>query len=197
MPAYGRRRDITGVGLSSVTANQGRRGILQGSVQNGTVSTSISGTATATITAIDPTNSILFFGWAATTTTNADYQVAGTRITVTNSTTLTTVTFNGSASITSYGVAQYLPGVLRSVQRGSIGLNSGATSGTATITSVDTTRAVCMDLGDGARSSGASEATNVWTHYKTLTNATTVTAVRNSGGTSSTTTVTYQIVEHQ
>jgi len=73
--------------------------------------------------------------------------------------------------------ATYTPSFLQSVQCGTITINSGATSGTATITSVDTTRTALSNNGYTGNDSSGSAVTDAWL---TLTNATTVTATRST-----------------
>lgn len=87
-------------------------------------------------------------------------------------------------------LTQFLPGAIKSIQRGTITIANAASSKTATITSVDTTKALIFSL--GAESTETSVAnTNV---RLALTNATTVTAER--GGTTGSVEVGYQVVEY-
>lgn len=73
--------------------------------------------------------------------------------------------------------ASLLASVVKSVQYGSISIAGAASSGTATITAVDTTKAVLLHLGSrgpGGGSPGIADGLATLT----LTNATTVTAQR-------------------
>lgn len=84
---------------------------------------------------------------------------------------------------------QFLPGQIKSIQRGTIAISSG-TSNTATVTSVDTSKSILMHLGQSSTQTGID---NVSTALA-LTNATTITATR--GGSTGTTTVGYQLIEY-
>lgn len=86
-------------------------------------------------------------------------------------------------------VTQFLPGQIKSIQRGTIAISSG-TSNTATVTSVDTSKSILMHLGQYSTQTGID---NVLTALA-LTNATTITATR--GASTGTTTVGYQLVEY-
>ena len=79
--------------------------------------------------------------------------------------------------------------VIQSIQRGTISLNDSDSSGTATITSVTTSKAMLNHLGQAGTGTNAMNGLL----RLTLTNATTVTANRsNSNGAAS---VNYQVVE--
>lgn len=86
-------------------------------------------------------------------------------------------------------LTQFLPGSIKSIQRGTIAIASG-TSNTATITSVDTAKSILFKLGEYSTETGIN---NVLTALA-LTNATTITATR--GSSTGTTTVGYQVVEY-
>lgn len=89
----------------------------------------------------------------------------------------------------------YATSVIKSIQQGTITLAAGATtSGTATITSVDTAKTVVLHRGvSAAVNSGA--ASPELNGRLTLTNATTVTADRSAGGNQSAATFSYVAVE--
>ena len=88
-------------------------------------------------------------------------------------------------------LTQFLPGAIKAIYRGTITIADSSTSNTATITSVDTNRAVIFPP-LGVESTETSVAnTNV---RVALTNATTVTASR--GGSTGSVTVGYQVVEY-
>lgn len=78
---------------------------------------------------------------------------------------------------------------IKSIQRGTIAITSTNQTNTATITSVDTAKSILIHLG---QKSGGSDSSQV--AYLELTDATTVTASRE--GTSSTLTVSYEVVEY-
>ncbi len=86
-------------------------------------------------------------------------------------------------------ISQFFGGI-KSIQRGVISIAGAASSNTATITSVDTAKAVISCLG----STGTDASTNSSSGYVALTNATTVTATR--GGSSGTGSVSWQVVEY-
>lgn len=83
--------------------------------------------------------------------------------------------------------------VINSIQYGTATISSGNTSGTATITSVDTSKAVLIML--GYTSDSASESPREYLIRITLTNATTVTATKNTAGTGITSVVSFVVVE--
>lgn len=156
--------------------------LLLRSVQYGTVviaANSASGTATLS-TAVDTTRSYArFLGWL---TGDLSYVSAQDHpdIVLTNSTTVTATTSTTNATNTRtvyFAVIQFATGAVSSIQTSAIVLN-GVASNTATINSVDTTRA--WTEWAGSIQSGAS---NDWNYHPgscQLTDATTVTALKNS-----------------
>ena len=166
------------------------------SIQRGTIAlTNIGGgehSVTATITAVDVNNSRLIYLGNITSGPAAN-QERGVYLRLTNATTVTATVGSGSSLQTvSYEVIEYYPGVIKSVQRGTIALNAVA-SNTATITSVNTSKSQ-MDflgqdntVGDDNRQTMARLA---------LTNATTVTATLNTATALGITTVSYQVTEY-
>lgn len=163
------------------------------SVQRGTITIGAAATSnTATITTVDTTRSVVhLLGFSATGSSGTEWRDYACRIALTNATTVTatraTATEVDSVLVVSYEVVQFNPGMIRSIQRGTIA-NSGTT---ATISAVNMARTTLMMLGysyDGGSSFAA------WLAGQprvVLTNATTVTAT--SGGTAFT--VGYQVVE--
>lgn len=85
----------------------------------------------------------------------------------------------------------YAPSVIKSIQQGTITFTgTNVVSGTATITSVDTTKSMCLTTG------GSQNSTNWFSSKVILTNATTVTAsTANDNGASRTYTTGYIVVE--
>ena len=81
-------------------------------------------------------------------------------------------------------------GIIKSIQRGTISI-SGATSNTATISSVDTTKSVLRHLGQSTSSSSYTDRALARIY---LTNGTTITADR--GSSTNSTTVSYEVVEY-
>ena len=130
------------------------------SIQYGTVETS------ATVNAVVVANSILI---------NTGFTMADdspdklNRITLTNTTTVTQT----GAGMCSFVLIEFEPGVIKSKQSGSISLDS-ATSNTATISSVSTTKSIVLKMGQASTTSGSSLGGHL--AMVTLTNATTVTA---------------------
>lgn len=82
------------------------------------------------------------------------------------------------------------PGVIKSIQRGTIAITTGNTSNTATVSAVTTAKALVFHLGG----EGDASATNHALVRLALTDATTITATRN--GSSNGITVGYQLVEY-
>lgn len=86
-------------------------------------------------------------------------------------------------------ITQFMPGAIKAIYRGTIAI-TGATSATATITSVDTSKSILTLLGfESSETTVSNTAVRL-----ALTNATTVTASRN--GSTGTVTVGYQVVEY-
>jgi len=85
--------------------------------------------------------------------------------------------------------------VINSIQYGTITIATNATSGTATITSVDTSKAALHFLGFSTSQNEASNQRRTFA-YITLTNATTVTATRDNQGSTGTVTVSFCVVEY-
>ncbi len=87
-------------------------------------------------------------------------------------------------------VTQFMPGAIKAIYRGTITIANAATSNTATITSVDTSKTLLFNLGEESTETSVAN-TNV---RLALTNATTVTAER--GGSTGSVEVGYQVVEY-
>lgn len=177
------------------------RGTFIQSIQRGTVSCgNASATGTASITAVVMGNSMLIPGHfrVATVTTNSPQGVIP-RIELTNTTTVTgtvDTTGTGLDSTQPFQVVEFVPGILRSVQRGTITIGSGNTSGTATITAVVTGKAFVNYLGMTTTDNTAWGTIDpgVVLASLVLTNTTTVTAQKNSSHLF-TDTVSYEVIE--
>ena len=160
------------------------------SVQRGTITLTDAGTsATATITAVVLANARLrWLGQTNNDSTSLPTQALA-RLAFTNATTITANTLAnqnaGKLQVVSFEVIEYWPGVLKSVQRGTI------TTGTptATITAVDVNKSELDYLGN--TDSGGGIALSGLTRLA-LTNATTVTFSTGAGNTQVTG---YQVVE--
>jgi hypothetical protein len=163
------------------------------SVQRGNISLTGVDIATGTINAVVTENSVL--SWLSSNNGGADpnSQLCQIRIFLTNATTITvtrqSITNNLDAS---YEVIEFLPCVLKSIQRGPITINNGSGTSTATITAVDPNKSLLMWLGTQVQNvSGNANDT-----YNRLnsTNATTITVTR-SGSTNANVTA-YQVLEY-
>lgn len=186
----GPQKILTGSALDSRVAQFGQRSMIR-SIQRGVLSIpNGSSTAAATISTVDMPNSVLSVSqdgdgavgrWDASTGT----------VVLTNATTITATrtTITGDVLRTSYEVIEYWPGVIKSVQRGTITLASVG-SNTATITTVDTSKSQLFDL---RYSTTELASPQTITTRLTLTNATTVTASRAVG--TGTNVSSYQVVE--
>jgi hypothetical protein len=87
-------------------------------------------------------------------------------------------------------VTQFMPGAIKAIYRGTIAIANTATSNTATITAVNTDKAILHHLGVSS-----TENNNGYTEVRlALTNTTTITATR--GGNVGDVTVGYQLVEY-
>lgn len=158
------------------------------SIQRGTIT--IPGGSTtngATITAVVTANSALYWlGNSLNTAGQVDSAQFMARLALTNATTVTATRGGTTEDVTvSFEVVEYWPGVLRSVQRGTVAVGTPAT-----ITSVTTAKSLLTYLGCvGATTTGGE-----WGAQEpklVLTNATTVTASATSG----TDVCGYQVVE--
>lgn len=185
---YDPRSRLTGSPHDSIVAFWGRRSIV-GSlyVQRGTVQVNSGGTSgTATITAVDLNNARLRYlgtSSAGGGTTEATMMM---KAALTNSTTITGTVNSaaGTNTVISYEVTSYVPGIIKSVQRGNMAGNT-----TATITTLDTSRTE-LDFLSNTTSGGN---TNIADQARVaVTNATTVTSVSLEGVASS---INYQAVE--
>lgn len=175
-----RQRNLLGPqGMGGLVGLWGASSLIE-SIQYGTVSLGAGTTATATITAVDVSRSVLIDlrslnNWSAGT----QPAYTSTRLTLTNSTTVTGDR-NASGGITcsaGFAIVQFRPGVIKSVQYGNI--NGGAATNTATITSVNTDKTFLLSLGIIGDTGGLD---GYFYSILSLTNATTVTATRGIAG---------------
>lgn len=164
-------------------------GAIQSIQQKVTTSSSGSNDVT-TISAVTVANCMLVYGGYKNN--NGGFNAAWSRIT---STTAVTSAFGAAPSFTRthyFTVIEFKSGVLNSSsQTGSIAVSS--TSNTATISSVNTAKSICNFTNFTNNSSLTS-----WRDYAgkiTLTNATTVTATKNTAGSSDTSTIGYEVIE--
>jgi hypothetical protein len=149
------------------------------SVQRGVFTIAFGSTsASATIAAVDLANAILIYtGSTYNSDTSTDEQLFECRLTLTDATTVTGNRQNtGNGSDVGYEVIEFLPGVIKSVQRGTISLTGAQQSNTATITSVNTARTMM-----GFLNSQDQDVNGYGARFKSttvLTNGTTVTTAR-------------------
>ena len=163
------------------------------SIQRGTiVIAAASASNTATIAAVATENTVVrWLGISYDTDGAVDERSAWAYLSLTNATTVTATrgATTGAATV-SYEVTEFLPGVIRSVQRGTIFM-SAAASNTATITSVDTAKS--MAYYNGTQSGDGFGYSSRYLIRVVLTNATTVTATR--GNATNNMTMAYQVTE--
>lgn len=159
------------------------------SIQRGTITLG-SGVAsnTATINAVSMGNAVLRWLGQDWNAISANNDVLFCRLEFTNSTTITASrTGTASTAVVSYEVIEYVPGIIHSIQRGTI---TTGLVGTATITAVNPAKSVVDYLGLTADTTGDFRALP----YLALTDATTVTATSIGDGVV-TNTIGYQVVE--
>jgi hypothetical protein len=162
------------------------------SIQSGSITITDTNTSnTATITSVGTTTSAVTFTgqWG---TDGANIIAYFGRVDLTNATTVTATRADGTAGGTltvGYQVVSFLPQFIKSLQKGTIVMtNGGSTSNTAIVTSVNTAKAFLLYGGTCSSDTVTSgNQVNALQNALTLTNATTVTATRNSSaGTGST-----------
>lgn len=112
------------------------------SIQGGIITVGGSGVGTAIITAVDTSNSILLNEGISTTDAAQGAHRVVTEITLTNSTTVTANKRDLNTTVSQqWIVVEFMPGLLKSVQRGRLIPGSGASAGIATVTAVNTAKA--------------------------------------------------------
>lgn len=180
--------------LLSTTSLQKRRALISAQQFSIVIATSNT-TNTATINWVDTAHAFIIIGGLHTASSLGS--TANATCVLTNATTVTATRASSDASntLTVTGtVVWFAPSVVKSVQQGSISVGSAATSNTATINAVDTTRSVVLFLGNNPTDSSGYTPSTDWLRL-TLTNATTVTADKNATGNN--TLVEYVVVEFQ
>ena len=167
--------------FDSLVASWGR-GVAIASIQAGSIAlTAGNATVDATITAVNTSNALLLYlGYTSTSNTNSAKN-GQARISLVNATTVRAShqfeDGTGGTSTVGYVVVEFMPGVLKSVQAGTIDVNGG-TSNTATITSVNTAKSFVSKL--GTEQNGNALTDTQGEVRLALTNATTVTATINT-----------------
>lgn len=167
MSRLGNRTRLLGSGASALVSQWFQRSRVK-SLQRGTIAITGATSNTATITAAVLANSRLrFLGCIADNGSLASRQVLA-RLAFTNTTTITaTVDTSPGANVTtvSFEVIEYWPGVIKSVQRGTV-------TTTAAITAVNTAKSELDYLGNTTTVASADTSSGA---YLALTNSTTVT----------------------
>jgi hypothetical protein len=166
------------------------------SIQRGTIAISSGASSnTATITAVTTANTMLLYNGNSSDDASGDNPSrAQARITLTNSTTITATrgaTTNNIPAV-NYSAVEFFPGIVNSIQRGTITIADGDTDQAATITSVNTAKAEVFFLGQS--SDIATETAAIRQVRVRLSSATEVIAER-TGTVTGAVTVSYQVVE--
>ena len=198
------RRPVGPLAASGMVSLWGGSSLIS-SIQSGQVNAGASSSVgTVTIAAVDTTRSILITpNQYRNFTYGNEVRVSLAHVVLTNSTTVTATTGgnpSGTDVATNYFVIEFMPGVLRSVQRGTITVGAAAASATATVNAVNTSRSmlICNQVlysGTAALFNDVSGNGDIkhWSPFFYLTNATTVTLSR--PGTANSVTASYDLVE--
>lgn len=158
------------------------------SIQQGTCALAGTTSQTATINSVSLANSYVVCLWISSNTATNNDERGYTRVELTNATTVTGYRDTGTDTATiGFFVVEHFPGVIKSVQAGTL-------TSTATITAVNTARAVLYHLGYLADATAAAGVTAARFVRLDLTNSTTVTLTRGTG--TGTVTAGYQVVEY-
>lgn len=188
-----RGANLTGpLGGSGMVGRWGASSLIK-SIQRGTIVLANVASNTATIASVDLANTTL--SWLSSNYNggaDVSQQNYCGRVSLTNATTVTAERqFNANSLTVSYEVVEWNPGVLKSIQRGSITISHTASSNTATVTGVETAKSYLVfggiqsqpNTGYGIDSTGK----------LVLTNGTTVTFDRS--GTNNSLVAAYHLVE--
>lgn len=151
--------------------------------------TSNTASDTDTINAVTMANTLLIYNGVNSTSTSINIFLYYLQLTSTTQTTLTRIGTSSTTRTIGYTALEFVPSVLNSMQRGSISVASVA-SADATITAVNTSKAVCNVTHWDTDASSADER---FASGK-LNSSTTVRAEKNTGGTS-TSVVGYEVAE--
>src|SRR4030067_2795097 len=152
------------------------------SIQHATITTTgTTDTGTATISAVDTANSILYFDGASAGNTSGA-TVSAFRVVLTNSTTVTATRNTSSAVVGTIKVTvvKYYPNVIRSIQSGSDNITGG---GFFYITAVDTAKTLILPLGYTSTTDSGWTWDNSRLYYY-LSNSTTVIFTKDTANTS-------------
>jgi len=180
------------IGRAGGTSGGGGAGVA--SIQEVEITLTNQASNTAAISSVDTANSIIEYNGFRSTLADSDIDDGFIGMELTNATTVTM--FSGTtAAQTTIGrctVVEFTSGLINSIESGSITIAGSATSGTATITSVDTAKSRIIFLGSVNES--AVNAVNDVAVTMEFTNATTVTAKRE--GANGATVCRFMIVEY-
>lgn len=189
-----RRTVLTGSPLSSALARWTQPGIVK-SVQRGTFTLASTSAGTATITSVDTANAEVVYLNLTQSQANANLAVAAGRVTLTNATTVTAnMGANAGNAVFSYEVMEYFPGVLKSLQRGTVAVGTGA-SATATVTTITTLKARTTPVG-WSMTTALGPTADQWALKSVLTNTTTITCDRVTADANNVITAAYQLLEY-
>lgn len=158
-------------------------------VQRGTIAvTGTATSATATITAVNTANAVVFYDGFTTSNNGAMSAVSPKdycfTLALTNSTTITATRAGNSSNNTytiAFEVVEYWPGVIRSVTYGTITVANPGVSGTATVALNDVTKCQLSWLGFNTDLAVASQDGSTFVKI-VITNTTTITATVNTAG---------------
>lgn len=191
MLRYTNHARLLGSTFYARVANWGTRSLIR-SIQRTTITLTGVTSNTVTITAVVPENTRLnWLGNTYSLDSDPDTSSSATRIALTNATTVTaTRASNGNSAIVSFEAIEYMPGLIRSIQRGIIGV-TGVTSNTATVNAVTPSKSTLRILGWSTTDTLGFWAE--WGPVLVLTDATTVTAAK--GVAAGSVTVGYELVE--
>lgn len=164
------------------------------SVQRGTVAIGANAlTGTATITSVNMSKSILrYLGETLSVQDNRSWDEATAHLTFTDATTITATRVSFGAFLTtmdlSFEVIEYWPGVIKSVQRGTV-----VSGGTSSVTAVNTSRSILEFLGWSCTDTIQNSNQNFQMPRIALASSTSVSCTQGNGGAQST--VSYQLTE--
>jgi hypothetical protein len=141
------------------------------------------GTVNVTISSVDTASSVAIpMGLISTYATAANFGVTTYRLAISSATNVVVSRQNWSGETAKFAVIEFMPGVIKSVQTGSCSMVGNVASATATVTAVNTNKALLMLTG-WANNGDDGRTGNFFASHLTLTNSTTVTATRNSADT--------------
>lgn len=146
------------------------------SIQRGVISLNNLTTANATINPVNLASSIIIYGGVQAAGGSGNPSIAHCKVVLADATTVTAtvVTANANTRNVEYTVIEFMPGVIRSIQQGTITVAGAAVSNTATITEVNPAKSLCFHDGFTTDYAGALSDASLNSRMS-LTNGTTVT----------------------